>query len=157
MKKINFDLLNSPLAGTNLIEASAGTGKTYTIIGLFLGPVVGGAMIRFMTAIGQGLLAFEEAAASGWSVLLAVVLGLGMTWLAVFFPARRAAQVVPLAALRQPEAEGLTGIPRMRTTLGLLIIAMLMVHLIIAPPGEWVYFPLDANLSQCRRMAKQVR
>jgi len=31
-----FDLLNSPLAGTNLIEASAGTGKTYTLSGLFL-------------------------------------------------------------------------------------------------------------------------
>ena len=26
-----FDLLNAPLVGTNLIEASAGTGKTYTI------------------------------------------------------------------------------------------------------------------------------
>ena len=31
-----FDLLESPLEGTNLIEASAGTGKTYTIAGLFL-------------------------------------------------------------------------------------------------------------------------
>ena len=31
-----FDLLTSPLTGTNLIEASAGTGKTYTIAGLFL-------------------------------------------------------------------------------------------------------------------------
>jgi exodeoxyribonuclease V beta subunit len=31
-----FDLLNSLLGGTNLIEASAGTGKTYTISGLFL-------------------------------------------------------------------------------------------------------------------------
>jgi exodeoxyribonuclease V beta subunit len=31
-----FDLLNSPLDGTNLIEASAGTGKTYAIAGLFL-------------------------------------------------------------------------------------------------------------------------
>ena len=31
-----FDLLNAPLEGTNLIEASAGTGKTYTITGLFL-------------------------------------------------------------------------------------------------------------------------
>lgn len=31
-----FDLLNSPLEGTNLIEASAGTGKTYAITGLFL-------------------------------------------------------------------------------------------------------------------------
>ncbi len=31
-----FDLLKSPLDGTNLIEASAGTGKTYAIAGLFL-------------------------------------------------------------------------------------------------------------------------
>ena len=31
-----FDILNSPLIGTNLIEASAGTGKTYTIEGLFV-------------------------------------------------------------------------------------------------------------------------
>ncbi|MGD2187198.1 MAG: UvrD-helicase domain-containing protein, partial [Desulfobacterales bacterium] len=31
-----FDLINTPLEGINLIEASAGTGKTYTIEGLFL-------------------------------------------------------------------------------------------------------------------------
>jgi len=31
-----FDLINSPLEKTNLIEASAGTGKTYTITGIFL-------------------------------------------------------------------------------------------------------------------------
>jgi len=31
-----FDHLNAPLEGTNLIEASAGTGKTYTITGLYL-------------------------------------------------------------------------------------------------------------------------
>ena len=31
-----FDLLKSPLSGANLIEASAGTGKTYTIAGLYL-------------------------------------------------------------------------------------------------------------------------
>lgn len=32
----SFDLLESPLEGTNLIEASAGTGKTYTLTCLFL-------------------------------------------------------------------------------------------------------------------------
>src|SRR4030066_1996676 len=32
----SFDPLGSPLEGTNLIEASAGTGKTYTITCLFL-------------------------------------------------------------------------------------------------------------------------
>ena len=31
-----LDLINAPLEGVNLIEASAGTGKTYTIEGLFL-------------------------------------------------------------------------------------------------------------------------
>jgi len=35
-----FDLLNDPLSGANLVEASAGTGKTYTITGLFLRLVV---------------------------------------------------------------------------------------------------------------------
>ena len=32
----SFNLLNSPLEGTNLIEASAGTGKTYALSGLVL-------------------------------------------------------------------------------------------------------------------------
>ncbi|MCD6280242.1 MAG: UvrD-helicase domain-containing protein, partial [Deltaproteobacteria bacterium] len=31
-----FNALSSPLEGRNLIEASAGTGKTYTISALFL-------------------------------------------------------------------------------------------------------------------------
>lgn len=31
-----FDLINAPLKGANLLEASAGTGKTFTIEGLFL-------------------------------------------------------------------------------------------------------------------------
>ncbi len=38
--KQDFDILNSGLEGTNLIEASAGTGKTYTIAGLFLRLVI---------------------------------------------------------------------------------------------------------------------
>jgi exodeoxyribonuclease V beta subunit len=36
----DFDLIASPLEGNNLIEASAGTGKTYTIAGLFVRLVV---------------------------------------------------------------------------------------------------------------------
>jgi len=32
----SFDPLNTPLTGTSLIEASAGTGKTHAIEGLFL-------------------------------------------------------------------------------------------------------------------------
>lgn len=36
----DFDLLACPLAGTNLIEAAAGTGKTYAIAGLYIRLVV---------------------------------------------------------------------------------------------------------------------
>ncbi|MBW2100743.1 MAG: UvrD-helicase domain-containing protein, partial [Deltaproteobacteria bacterium] len=36
MPENKFELLNTPLDGTNLIEASAGTGKTFTITALFL-------------------------------------------------------------------------------------------------------------------------
>jgi len=39
-----FDLLNAPLKGRNLIEANAGTGKTYAISGLFLRLVVESAL-----------------------------------------------------------------------------------------------------------------
>ena len=35
-----FDVVNSPLSGTNLIEASAGTGKTYAISIIFLRLIV---------------------------------------------------------------------------------------------------------------------
>jgi len=35
-----FDLLQAPLSGRNLIEANAGTGKTYAISGLFLRLIV---------------------------------------------------------------------------------------------------------------------
>ncbi|TSK07016.1 MAG: exodeoxyribonuclease V subunit beta [Geobacter sp.] len=35
-----FDLLHTPLAGRNLIEASAGTGKTFTIAGVYLRLVI---------------------------------------------------------------------------------------------------------------------
>ncbi len=37
MKKFDrFDILNVPLSGTALVEAAAGTGKTYAIVGLYL-------------------------------------------------------------------------------------------------------------------------
>ncbi|MDY6903102.1 MAG: exodeoxyribonuclease V subunit beta [Thermodesulfobacteriota bacterium] len=35
-----FDMINTPLSGVNLVEASAGTGKTYAIVGVFLRLVV---------------------------------------------------------------------------------------------------------------------
>jgi len=43
-KMHDFDLLNVPLMGANLLEASVGTGKTYNIEGLFLRLVIEKAM-----------------------------------------------------------------------------------------------------------------
>lgn len=40
MKRAELKLDSCPIAGTNLIEASAGTGKTYTISGLFLRMII---------------------------------------------------------------------------------------------------------------------
>lgn len=37
----NLDLLSFPLSGSQLIEASAGTGKTFTIAALYLRLVLG--------------------------------------------------------------------------------------------------------------------
>ena len=53
-----FDLLHTPLAGRNLIEASAGTGKTFTIAGVYLRLV-----LEQHLAVGQILVVtFTEAA-----------------------------------------------------------------------------------------------
>lgn len=38
--RLTFDVFNAPLVGSNLIEASAGTGKTWSITGLYLRLVV---------------------------------------------------------------------------------------------------------------------
>ncbi len=58
IKALDFDLLNSPLEGKNLIEASAGTGKTYAITGLLLRLI----LERKLTAKEILVVTFTEAA-----------------------------------------------------------------------------------------------
>ena len=43
MNKKNFDALRAPLSGINLIEASAGTGKTWSLATLFVRLLLGDA------------------------------------------------------------------------------------------------------------------
>ncbi|MEK6655406.1 MAG: exodeoxyribonuclease V subunit beta [Thermodesulfobacteriota bacterium] len=56
-----FDLTGSPLAGTNLIEAGAGTGKTYTIAGLYVRLLVeSGIPVRDILVVTYTVAATEE-------------------------------------------------------------------------------------------------
>ncbi|MFA4917067.1 MAG: exodeoxyribonuclease V subunit beta [Syntrophales bacterium] len=58
---IDFNLINSPLEGTNLIEASAGTGKTYAIAGLFVRMIVEKAIpVREILVVTYTIAATEE-------------------------------------------------------------------------------------------------
>lgn len=118
-----------------------------TVLGLIAGPILGRITIAAMRAFGGGLFAFSEAEPSVMAVLLALFLGLGFTVAAAYFPARSAASIAPLDALRTPEAEFITGSPLRRARIGAGIIFLLLGYLIVAPPGKWVTFPVDANLS----------
>ncbi len=117
------------------------------ILGLIGGPLIGKLSINLITEIGGGMFLFEESSAALWSVVLAIVLGLGMTWLAVYFPARRATRISPLDALRKPDAENIGTSSRRNTLAGIVILSALALHLVFAPPGEWVLFPADATLA----------
>ncbi|MEY2666890.1 MAG: hypothetical protein RLZZ384_1061, partial [Pseudomonadota bacterium] len=44
MKMNKLDILKLPLSGSHLIEASAGTGKTYTIAALYVRLILSGAL-----------------------------------------------------------------------------------------------------------------
>ena len=56
-----FDLTGSPLAGTNLIEAGAGTGKTYAIAGLYVRLLIEkGIPVRDILVVTYTIAATEE-------------------------------------------------------------------------------------------------
>ena len=118
-----------------------------TVLGLLSGPLVGAATIQAISALGNGLFAFEMSPPALWSVVLALSLGLGMTGIAVWLPARAAARVTPLEALYPLEAEGVDSPSRLRSLLGLALAVALVLHILIAPPAVWVRFPVDANLT----------
>jgi len=118
------------------------TGGVGTVIGLIIGPLLGKGITGLMQSLGGQIFVFGQSDASLTSMVMAAVLGLGVTLLAVVIPARSASQVPPLAALRASEAAGMDAIPWRRTLIGLAIILLMTVFLVIAPPAETATYPL---------------
>lgn len=136
-----------------LVEA-LGTGGLGTVLGLLGGPLVGhgllAAMAYFGVEVGTGVVA-------PGGVALAVVMGLGISLLAALVPARRAAGVSPLAALRDEQATSshpVVGVGARRrwnakTRWGGVLLGVLWAYLALFPPGTWSGYhpPLDYILA----------
>ena len=118
-----------------------------TVLGVLAGPFMGQGIVALLKRFGGGLFAFETAAPTASSVALAIVLGMGVTVLAVLVPARRALRISPLAALREPNATGIARNPVRQTIVGIGLIVLLGLELIIDPPGEWADYPRNVTLS----------
>lgn len=132
-----------------LLEALA-TGGIGTIIGLLLGQPFGQAILssmgQFGFEAGRGSLRLQD-------VLLAIFLGMGITLFASLVPARRAASVSPMTALKETDdAKQVTKVEFQspRTMAGFVVGILIWAWLLIAPPGEWsgYYPPLDLILLQ---------
>ena len=130
-----------------LVEALI-IGGLGTLLGLVAGPLLGRGTIALMKALlGEGIFVFAESAASFPILLLAAVLGTGVTLLSVLVPAWRATHISPLVALREEVASGAGRNPVGHALVGLLVTVALAVYLALAPPGEWVQSPWDAILT----------
>ena len=107
------------------------TGGLGTLGGLLAGPLLGRGVLAAMRGMGAQV---GHGSVAWGGVVLAAVMGMGITTLSALLPARRAARVSPLTALREQISKSQISKPHI---FGGLILAMLFVYLIIAPPGDW--------------------
>lgn len=132
-----------------LLEALA-TGGIGTLIGLLLGQPFGqgilSSMGQFGFEAGRGSLRLQD-------ILLAIFLGMGITLFASLVPARRAASVSPMTALKEtddakPAVKVEFKSPRILA--GFIIGILLWSWMLIVPPGKWsgYYPPMDMVLMQ---------
>ena len=127
---------------TILLEA-----LTVAITGAALGVLVsvplGHMLIAFMKQLAGDMLVFGHATPSvttlAWASLGSILVTIGAVWL----PARRAAHVAPLDALRQPEAAGMERATRREAVLGLTIACALMGVVVLGRPSEKLSYPWD--------------
>ena len=134
-----------------LVESLA-VGGLGTLIGIVAGPPLGRATIAMMKSVlGQEVFLFSASSASLFSFLLAAALGMTIALLSALIPAWQAARVSPLAALRERISESVgqrtRKLARLQTLAGIIVVVALLAYLAIAPPGEWVEYPWDQNLT----------
>ncbi len=125
-----------------MTEASI-TGGLGTALGLALGPLLGWGLLRLIELLGVEV---GQGRVTPGSVILAVSMGMGITLLAVMIPARRATRLSPMTALRQERSlPAGTRRAALRPWIGAGIALVLLIYLILFPPGRWAghYPPLE--------------
>lgn len=119
-----------------------------TIIGLLIGPFISqglmGLIEQFMNELysGTGVISFSLDI-----MLIAALVGIGVSLLAVLVPAWNATRIAPLSALRRQVPSGIEANAHRRAFIALVVAIVLMLYLIFSPPGKWVQSPLDMQLS----------
>ncbi|MCJ7706216.1 MAG: ABC transporter permease, partial [Anaerolineales bacterium] len=114
-------------------------GGTGTLAGIILGLPLGRGLIGLVRSAGYET---GEGEVSPAVLAVAVGLGLGLTLLSALLPARSAGRVSPLVAMRPEMASGGQGQAHSRLPLlGLALIAVAVMGVILAPPGEWAAPP----------------
>jgi putative ABC transport system permease protein len=118
------------------------------IVGIVAGIVVGLLLANGILAL-MGAAGFKTAGGiiSTAGLLKAVGFGLGSVMLALFFPARRAMRIAPIAALRNPQpAISYSGRMNALSWTGLALITCLLLYLLVAPPGNWALPPWNTRM-----------
>ena len=136
-------MTRSQLAGMILIEALL-LGLLGGLTGVLLGTVLGRVLIQFLEATSAIFNQFGQVRVSQERLVLAVGLGLTISLLAAFAPARRVARMPPLEAMRPSPADGGSSRSLRWTIMGLLGSSALWLFLALAPPGRWA-LPQTAN------------
>ncbi len=118
-----------------LVEAVC-TGGLGTLGGLLAGPLLGRGILAVVRLMGAGV---GRSSVAWGGVVLAAGMGMGITLLSALLPARRAARVSPLTALRERLTSGAAGGKRASPLpwLGFGVIVAMTLYLIVAPPGQW--------------------
>lgn len=132
-----------------LILALLGVGA-----GLLLGPLLGYGLIALLKLVVGKVLSFASTPEiSATAVFQAIVLGISVTLVSIWWPARRASQVPPLVALRTASWQsnvqsGRAARQKWTTRLGLGLLAGTAAFVLLAMPGNWADAPTNARLTE---------
>lgn len=129
-----------------LAEASL-VGGAGSVIGALSGIGLSRSLISLVQHTSEMFNRFGNPPVSIARLLWAAVLGVAVALIAAWFPARRAAAVSPLAALRPSEAGGLDRPARWPVLVAVAAGAAMWVFLALDPPGRWIHPPWANALS----------